>query len=92
MQKDLKVKDVDPTPSHGIGLNLSPEGKVAVNVDLDSLTDSIVEHGVIAKLKGGSGIVVDQSTGTPVIAVKITPNSAISATEEGLDINWSNFK
>lgn len=89
--KDLKVKDVDPTPSNGIGLNLSPEGKVAVNVDLDSLADSIAEHGVTAKIKGGSGIIVDKSTGTPVVAVKIAPNSAISATEAGLDINWSNF-
>lgn len=52
---ECKVKDVDPTASSGIALELDAEGKVKVTVDTEDLTNDLVgAAGQIGNLSGSS--------------------------------------
>lgn len=43
----IKVKDVDTTASNGINLSLAADGKIGVNVDIDTLAAKVIEKHVV---------------------------------------------
>ena len=44
---EVKVKDVDTTASNGVSLKLAADGKVGVNVDIDSIADAVIAKHVV---------------------------------------------
>ena len=43
----IKVKDVDTTASNGVNLSLAADGKIGVNVDIDTLAAKVIEKHVV---------------------------------------------
>lgn len=74
---NVKVKDVDGTESHGVKLSLADDGKIGVNVNIDTIADAVIAKHV-----------VDFDAATIKTTAKVGPNeegASVQTVLENLD-------